>query len=84
MLGRKGHARTVGSEVLDDGAIFDDDLIKGNGVPWFGMAMTREEKIEGRRLRCNNMIVKKIGRSVGFHYLWRRIQTMWRTRVEPL
>lgn len=30
------------------------------------------------------MIIKLLGRSIGYHYLWRRIQAMWHTSVELL
>lgn len=71
-------------EELEDGMVFDDFLVEGDGKTWFGMGMTREEKIEARRPWCNSVIIRVVGCSVGYHYLWRRIQSMWRMRGESL
>lgn len=30
------------------------------------------------------MIIKLVGQSIGYHYLWRRIQAMWKRQGEPL
>lgn len=46
--------------------------------------MTCEEKIDVRRPWHNALIIKLIGRSIGYHYLWRRLQVMWRTQGELL
>lgn len=73
------------SEDLDDGLISDDDVIEeSEDASWFGIGMTKEEKIEARRLWRNSLIVKVIGRSVGYHHLWRRIKVMGRTQGDPL
>lgn len=62
-----------------------DDLIEeGDDESCFGIEMTREEKMETRRPWRNSVIIKLVGRSIKYHYLWRRIRVMWRTQVEPL
>lgn len=68
----------------DEGNTSDDDLVmEGDGVSWFGMRMTKTEKIEARRPWRNSLIIKLVGRSVGYQFLWKRIQAMWRTQGEP-
>src|SRR3954467_8924873 len=32
----------------------------------------------------NSLIVKLVGKPIGYHYLFRRIQAMWRTQDDPL
>lgn len=59
---------------LDMGEMSDDGLIKENtDGSWFEMRITRKERIEARRPWRNNLTVKLVGRSIGYHYLWRRI-----------
>lgn len=71
--------------MLDEGAIFDNDLIEeGDGAMWFGIGLTCEEMIKAQRPWCNRIIVKMISRSVGYHYLLRHIQTMWHIQIEPM
>lgn len=68
-----------------DGYISDDDPIEeGEDKTCFSMGMTREEKTEARRPWRNGLIIKLIGRYIGYHYLWRGIQAMWRTQGEPM
>lgn len=62
--------------MVKDGGIEDDE-------EWFGIGMTREEKIKVRRPWRNSLIIKLISKSIGYHYLWRRIQAMWRIEDEP-
>lgn len=72
-------------EDLNDGEVSDDDLIEESSVgTWFEIGITREEKIEACRPWRNSLIVKLVARSIGSHYLWRRIQVMWRTQDDPL
>lgn len=71
-------------ETFCAGDISDDDIIEESNNPtWFGMRMTCEEKIEVRIPWCNSLIIKLVGRSIRYHYLWHRIQAMWRTQGEP-
>lgn len=56
---------------LDMGEVLDDDLIEENiDGSWFGIGMTREEKNEARRPWRNSLIVKLVGRSISYHFLW--------------
>lgn len=48
------------------------------------MGMTREEKLEARWPWGNSVIIKLVGRSIGYHFLWRRIRAIWRTQEEPI
>lgn len=73
-----------------DGDISDDDVEEeeggkeGEDEAWFSKGMTREENLEALRPWRNNVIIKLIGRSIGYHFHYRRIQAMWRTQDEPL
>lgn len=68
-----------------DDYISDDDVIQeGEDESWFSIGMTREQKIEGRRPWRGSLIVKLIGRSIGYHKFLRRIQAMWRTQDDLL
>lgn len=68
-----------------DGEVFDDDMVEeGDKVTWFGMGMTREEKIAVKRPWRNSLIIKLVGRSIGYQYLYKRIQAMWRMHSEPM
>lgn len=69
----------------EEGNTSDDDLVEeGDGVSWFGMGMTKMEKMEARRPWRNSLIIKLVGRSIGYQFLWRRIQAMWKTQGEPM
>lgn len=62
----------------DDKEISDDDLIEeATDDTSFKMGMTCEEKLEARLPWRNSLIVKLAGRSIGYHYLWRRLQASY-------
>lgn len=64
-------------EMMGDVDVSDDDVIKeGEDETWFGIGITNEEKIEARRPWRNSLIVKLIGRSIGYHHVWKRIHAM--------
>lgn len=68
-----------------DGKISNDDLIKESmDESWFRMGMTREEKWVARRPWRNSLIIKLVGRSVRYHYLWKRIQAMGWTKTKSM
>lgn len=46
--------------------------------------MTFDEEQEARRPWRNSLIIKLVGRSIGYRYIWRRIQAIWRTQAEPM
>lgn len=69
----------------NEGEVSDDDVIEEeDDETCFSIGMTRAEKIKARRPWLNCLIVKLVGRSIGYHYLWRRIQATWRTQDDPL
>lgn len=77
--------RSADTSYMVDGEISDDDLIEEcTDGTWFGMGKMRKEKIEAKLPWSNSLIIKLVGRSIGYHYLWRRIQAMGRTLGEPL
>lgn len=72
-------------DVEEEGAVSDDDIIEEcKGATCLSLGMTKAKKIEARRTWWNSLIIKLIGRSIWYHFPWRRIQTMWRTQSEPL
>src|SRR3954463_13819301 len=82
--GDSGKDDDLQEEVDDEGNTSDDDLVEeGDGVSWFGMGMTKMEKIEVRRPWRNSLIVKLVGRSVGYQFLLKRTQAMCKTQGEP-
>lgn len=87
VLGDRDSVRqmSAGFEELDEAEISDDDLVEeSNDATWFGVGMTRAEKIEARLPWCNSLIIKLVGRPIGYHYLLRRIQAMWKMQGDPL
>lgn len=56
----------------------DDELEEMDDGQWFSMGMTKEEKIEARKPWRLNLIIKMVGRSIGYQLLLRRLQAMWR------
>lgn len=42
------------------------------------MGMTREEKYEARKPWQLSLIIKHVGRSIGYQYLLRKLQVMWK------
>lgn len=77
------NAQEGSEEEEDEGDVSNDDVIEeGDDETWFGMGMTRAEKIEERRSGRNNLIIKLVGRTIGYQYLWKQIQAMWRTESE--
>lgn len=84
-MGSKGKESMFQMDEALDGEISDDNFIEESmDDSWFGIGMTREEKREARRPWWNSLFIKIVGHSIGCHYLWRRIQAMWRTQIEPL
>lgn len=62
---------------LEEGELSDDDEIKeSNDGTWFGIRMTSEGKIKAKCSWRNALIINLIGRYIGYHYLWRRLQAI--------
>lgn len=84
VMGDSMDSQTSQEEEDEEGNTSDDDeILEGDKTTWFGMGMTKQEKIAARRPWRSSLIIKLVGRSIGYHYLSRRIQTMWRTQTEP-
>lgn len=61
----------------DEGDLSDDDVVEeGDFQTWFGIGMMKEEKREARWPWRNSLIIKLVGRSIGYQFLLRRIQAM--------
>lgn len=61
----------------DEGIVSDDDPLDDEEDESF-MGLTKEEKIESRKAWRMSVIIKLIGRSIGYHYLLRRLHAMWK------
>lgn len=63
----------------DDDEATDDDMAKEeDDSPWFTVVMTKEEKKEARKKWNLSVIIKLVGKTIWYHYLLHRIQTLWR------
>lgn len=78
VLGMKGRNWAKGLDFLSEGEVSEDNAIEeGDDKTCFGIGMTCEEKIKAHRPWQNFVIIKLVGRIIGYNYLWRRIQAMW-------
>lgn len=85
VMGQSGKENLEGNKDAYEEEVSDDDKIpEVSNEAWFGMGMTQKEKIEARWPWRNSLIIKLVGRTVGYHYLWRRLKAMWRTENDPL
>lgn len=67
VVGENGNLEEGKDDPMVDGEVFDDDAIEeGDDEVWFGMGMTREEKLEAYLSRRNSLIIKLIGRSIDY------------------
>lgn len=61
----------------EDDEVSDDDMAEEEAdSPWISVVMTKEEKIKARREWKLSVIVKLVGKSIGYHYLVHKLQTM--------
>lgn len=67
-------------EELDGDVSDDDQVVEDNDGPWFSMGMSKEEKIKARRPWRWSLIVKLVGRNIGYYILLRRLQNLWKTQ----
>lgn len=68
-MGFKGEVHKFREVDPEDGAISNDDVVEESSDPsWFGIGMMREEKWRARQPLWNNLIIKLVGRSIGYHY----------------
>lgn len=65
----------------EDRDVSDDDLTEDEGQsPWFKMGMIRKEKIESRWPWKTSLIIKLISKKIGYQYLLKHFQIMWRLK----
>lgn len=56
----------------------DDDVIEDlEYESCFSMGMSRQEKIAARRSWRTSLIIKLVGRRIGYQYLPRRLHAIW-------
>lgn len=68
-----------GDEVDLEGEVSDDDKSEYDEEdPWFSIGMTKEEKLEARRPWRLSLIIKLVGKSVGYQFLMRWLQLLWK------
>lgn len=81
-LSVEGTARPMDVDFSDDDSeVSEDDLSEDEGDgQLFSMGMTRQEKIDARKPWRTSLIIKLIGRKIGYQFLLRRLQTMWRIK----
>lgn len=65
----------------EEDASDDDPMGEEDDGRCFTLGMTREEKIKSRRPWRWSVIIKLIGRRIGYRYLSKRIQEMWKTQA---
>lgn len=61
----------------EEGNTSNNDVVEErDNETWFGMRMTKEEKFEPRKQWRNSLTIKLVERTVGYQYLWKRVQAM--------
>lgn len=74
--------KSINEDLGDDKReLSDEDILDEDEVgPRFNMGMSMKEKIEARKPWRNSVIIKLVGRKIGYHYLLKCIQTTWKTQ----
>lgn len=68
-MGTGARSNVCEEDFMNNSDISEDDLIEeGDDESCFGMGMTKE-KLEARRPWHNSIIIKMVGRSIGYHSL---------------
>lgn len=62
----------------DEEVSHDDKVAEMKESAWFSMGVTRQEKIEVRKSRRNNLIIKLVERRIEYQFLFKRLQAIWR------
>lgn len=71
----------------EDGSEEEDELSEGDEVvgdqegPWFEMGMSKEEKREAKIQWKHSVIVKLVGKRIGYHILYNRLQAKWKLQA---
>lgn len=85
VIGGSENSQQNSTKEEGDMDVSDDDVVEeGDDETWFGDGMTREEEIEARRPWRNSLLIKLVGRMIGYQFLWKWIQAMWRTESESM
>lgn len=71
---RADQVQDCGYEDASDDDVGDEE----EEGPWFTMTITTEGKKEARKPWKLNVIIKLVGRTIGYHHLLQRLQAMWR------
>lgn len=58
--------------------VSDDDVIEEGEGAWFSTEMTKAKKMEAKKPWRLSIIIKLVGMSIGYQYLLKKIQLMWR------
>lgn len=79
LCGWQGTTR-MDTDVTDDDSKASDDDLSDDEVegPLFSMGITMQDKIIARKPWRTSLIIKLIGRKIGYQFLLRRLQSMWR------
>lgn len=64
----------------DSDASDDDSTKEEEEGPWFTIGMSKQEKFLTRKPWRTSLIIKLIGRKIGYQYLLKRIQSLWRVQ----
>lgn len=65
---------------LDGNVYEDNEFEEEEEGPWFSMGTTKKEKMEARKPWGLSLIIKLVWRSIGYKFLLRPLQSMWRTQ----
>lgn len=63
------------AKVVSDNDSFNE---KESSKPWFSLGMSRSEMVEARKPWQSSVINMLVERKMGYHYLIKRIQSMWK------
>lgn len=56
----------------------DDEIYEDDDGPWISLGMTKEEKIEAMKPWRLSLIIKLVGRKIGYQFLLRHLQSLWK------
>lgn len=68
----------VEGDEVEDNVCDDDEVQEDDTGPWFSMGTIKQEKIDARWPWKMSLIIKLVGRSVGYHFLHNHLQALWK------
>lgn len=71
----EGTEKDMFDDASDEGEVDEDD--EG---PWISLGMSKEEKIHARKPWRLSLIIKLVGRRIGYQFLLCRLQAMWKPK----